>query len=272
MTLAEQRNKISTLWASNVRDPHELHQKTGIPLSTIYYYVAKLKANRTLEPAPRSGRPSLISPRKRRHLGRLISKNKFSTCAELNATLQAAYPDLNVSTRTINRVANTLGYYAVKPQNVPILTDAHKKYRVEWAIAHANQDWSKVIFTDETSFQMFRNTLLAFQKKGQRRLKKPMPKHPYKVHFWGAMTANGTIDYFMFTQNMNGELYRTILTKNLLPSARRKMRDGWVFQQDNDPKHTAKETVELIQRRCPHVLAWPSNSPDLNPIENIWST
>jgi hypothetical protein len=129
---------------------------------------------------------------------------------------------------------------------VPILTDAHKKRRVEWAIAHANQDWSKVVFTDETSFQMFRNTLLAFHKKGPRRLQKPMPKHPYKVHFWGAITVNGTINYFMFTQNLNGELYRTILTQNLFPSVRRRMRNDWVLQQDNDPKHTAKETAELI--------------------------
>ena len=44
---------------------------------------------------------------------------------------------------------------------------------------------------------------------------------------------------------MNGAMYREILADNLLPSVRAlKMGCGWVFQHDNDPKHTAKATKE----------------------------
>ncbi|KAG1693198.1 Rho GTPase-activating protein 26 [Nymphon striatum] len=70
---------------------------------------------------------------------------------------------------------------------------------------------------------------------------------------------------------MNSDKYKAVLQTHLLPTMRRDFPDGdGIFQQDLAPCHTSCKMRTFFEESGLEVLDWPGNSPDINPIENLW--
>src|SRR5437588_3349317 len=121
-----------------------------------------------------------------------------------------------------------------------MLTSAHKQKRVEWAQKHKDDNWKNTLFSDETSFQLFRNTIKHWYKNA--RPIRLMPKDRSKIFAWGGFCVKGKTSLFCFRRIMDGKYYIEILEKHIPKNKKYVER----LQQDNNPKHTSRVAREYL--------------------------
>jgi hypothetical protein len=88
---------------------------------------------------------------------------------------------------------------------------------------------------------------------------------------WSVISWEGTGPLHAANGTMRKEQYIHVLDNCLFPKMK-----GWfpenhgIFMQDGAPYLTAKAAMNYLYSHSVEVLEWPGNSPDMNPVENIW--
>ena len=216
----------------------------------------------------------LLSDEQYRFIDDALAENDELTARRLRGMLQMKWPVLKpVSLTTIKRARKYLGWIKSKPKYCQMIRETNKQLRKAWCeVQIANKEqFEDVIFSDECTVQLESHSKLCFRKIGEPRKLKHKPKHPYKVHVWAGISARGPTKLVIFTGIMTSIRYCEILKAALLPSISSMFPDGHRFQQDNDPKHASHYTRNYMHNNGVKWWKTPAESPDLNPIENVWA-
>ncbi len=158
----------------------------------------------------------------------------------------------------------------------PLLNQRQRQKRLTWAVEKKNwtfAQWSKVLFSD-ICISFGNQGPRVWRKSGEAQnpcCLKSSVKFPQLVMIWAAMSSAGVGPLCFLKSTVNAAIYQEILEHFMLPSADKLYGDAdFIFQQDLAPAHTAKGTKSWFNDHGVTVLDWPANSPDLNPIENLW--
>lgn len=239
-------------------------------VTTVKRWLKRWKQSKDLTDAPGSGRPRATTAKQDQQVVALAEQQTFVTSEDIANQLNKR--GVVISQRTVRRRLNEAGAKYNKPLSKPLLTDHHREKRLEWAEDQRTTDWNQVIFSDETTIRMNSVKGLVWNLPGKKNVVRTV-KHPIKVNVWGCFSAHGFGRVVCFKENLNADLMCHIYKYGLLPTARKQFghdSTSWKLQEDNDPKHTSKLATNWRMNHNVHRIDWPSMSPDIAPIENVW--
>lgn len=258
----------------------EIMQKVNCSYGGVWDVIHRYENTKKLENAVRSGRPKKLTCRERREIIRKSQKSPFTSAPELAADLASTSGKI-VHPQTIRNVLHSSEIYGRAPRKKPLISEGNRQKRLAFAKEYVNKPigfWNSVIFSDESKFNLFGSDgkKYVWRKSGTELLAKnlrPTVKHGGGNRMvWGCMAASGVGNLVFIEGRMKATDYIDILRDNLKESAVKLGLSGsFVFQQDNDPKHTAGSTREWLLYNAPRRLMTPPQSPDMNVIENLWS-
>lgn len=268
-----QRGEIIGAWKMGHKVA-EISRALDHPYMTVKDIIKRYEARLTVKTASRSGRPSKLDNRDVRHLVKDLKKDRGVAVEQLTKEFSESL-NISLSSKTVRRTLNSEGYYGRTAKRKPLVTEANRKKRLAWCRMRKEWrgEWDRIVFSDESRFELFNNDSRKWvwrkpDEKYKKECLQPTVQKSAGIMVWGCFCRDRIGPLVLLEGSVTAVKYIELLEQHLLPFMN--VQTEYVFQDDNAPAHTARAVKQWKDDNLTETLPWPAQSPDLNPIENLW--
>lgn len=276
LTIA-QRNKVIHLRNKGygyMKIAQRMYSKHNVKITkkAVRMLCKKYDDTSSTEDRPRSRKGKLYLPEHDEFINNCMRETPDMSAAVLALKIRDHF-QINLSPQAVSAYRRKLGWKLQQTRYCQLIRHANKEKRLQWAQEQlaAGEQFNDVVFTDESRIEISRMSHRSFRKDGEPTPRQPRPKHPLSILIWGGISKRGATEIVMFNGIMKSDFYQTILQDALIPFGNEKYPDGYRLFQDNDPKHVSRSTQQFMQEKNINWMKSPPESPDINPIENLWA-
>ena len=259
-----------------MKSSRQLIRRVGISRRTYFRYKQKLDNGEDLEPKQRDIGPLKFTPEVRRSLGQLLAQDPERSSTELAVKLNERF-GITFSARGVRKVLQSMGH-VVRQSQPRQLTPGNKQERLVYANNNLHTDWKRLWAYDEVYFNLWksRHWPRSNKRTNTRRVfsRYTNAQETVSLGFAAAFSHNNKSALCPLPKNWHVPELRQVWEEDLLPSidwdpTYRRCR---AFILDNNGRHHSAVLVDAANLHGLNRNGYlPSNSPDLNPSENIWN-